>query len=486
MGPLAPLALLAACEPASNAPPPPPPPEPVALTLTSAATALSAAVVTVTASSPADVAVACVRQDLPAEVHLLEGRADPVLELSFAGLLAATGYDCHAAAVSPGGPPATTSFRTPEPPPELVSADVVRHPELEPTGDYTVMTVRPECHGRGSSVVVLDADGQNRWRYDLPAATNIGVEVTLDGPDRFLWGGGRDPAGAPTVVDVTDGVVWRLAFPGSEDVVFHHDVHRLADQRILSVEEEYSDGWAAFQLRLVDEAGDTSWLWNAARGVEDGWLSPGDEDHRDPHHLNWADVIETPSGLVAYASLCYIREVVAIDVATGDLRWSFGPGGDFELFDPAGAPIDDFPECQHGLQTDGTHLLVYDNGHSRGATRAVEFTLDLASGRATRTWEWHDEGFYEPYHGGVDWLDAAHDRVLVAEGNNGCDEAGRHSQIVEVDRPSDTVVHRLVLKDVAHWIYRAHRVDGCDLFANVRTCDTLASRLETLRPALGL
>lgn len=480
MRPASALACLVACGS------PEPPVQPVLVTVTASPTSISQATLTLAAEAPARVAAACVRRDDPSEVHLLEGRAEPVAELRFAGLLAATDYDCTAAAVSPPGPPATASFRTPDPPEGLASADVVGHPTLAATGAYTVMTVRPECRGRGNYVAVIDSRGDNRWRFDLPPATNIGVEVALDGKDRFLWGGGRHPSGAPTVVDVTEGPVWRLAFAGSDDVVYHHDVRRLADGRVLSVEEDDSSGWDVFRLRLVDETGDTSWSWDAERGVRDGWLDAGDAEHDDPHHLNWADVRETPAGLVAYGSLCYTRQVVAIDVATGALAWSFGPGGDFELTAADGAGTPAFPQCQHGLQTDGVHLLVYDNGQDRGATRAVEYTLDPVAGRAVQTWEWWDDGFFEAYHGGVDWLDDAHERVLVAEGNNTCAADGRRSQVVEVDRPSGEVVQRLVLRDVGDWIYRAHRIDGCDLFANVGSCAALAARFEAVRGVLGL
>jgi hypothetical protein len=487
MRPLAVLALVAACNPARSTPTTPTPgtpPAPVTLTVAVEVTSISQATLLVTSSAPASVAAACVRTDLPAEAHLLEAELSAGGELPFAGLAADTAYDCRVVPLDPVGPVVSVSFRTLVSPVRLASADVVRHATLEPTGGYTVMTVRPDCEGRGSYVTVLDNDGEGRWRYELPPATNIGVEVTLDGPDRFLWGGGQDTSGAATVVGVTEGVVWRLGYPGSEDVVYHHDVHRLHDGRVLSVEETRPDGWAAFQLRLVDTPGETSWLWNAQQGVDEGWLDAGDADHVDPHHLNWADVVATEDGLVAYASLCYERMVVAIDVETNALQWRFGPGGDFDLVD---GPPDDFPQCQHGLQTDGTHLLVYDNGQDRGYTRAVEYTLDAATGEARKTWDWRDEGFFERYHGGVDWLDEAHQRVLVAEGNNACDPTTRHSQVVEVDREQDdAVVHRLVLRDVADWIYRAHRVDGCSLFANVRYCAPLAARLEELRPALAL
>jgi hypothetical protein len=338
-------------------------------------------------------------------------------------------------------------------------------------------------------VTVLDPDGNNRWWHALPNGMNIGVEVLPDGKDRFLWGGGKDPIGAPTVVDVFDDQVWRLEFPGSDEAEFHHDAKRIDDGRILSVEDVYDPGWAAFRLRLSNEAGETTWLWDVQDAVADGWLDAGDADSTDPHHLNWADVVQTDRGLVAYGSLCFDYKIVAVDVETSEPLWRFGYGGDFTLVDDQGDPLpqqDDWPECQHGLQTDGTHLFMYDNGWSRESTRAVEYELDLEAMTARKTWEWLDDGYFEQYHGGVDWLTPDHERVLVAEPANGCDPADRHAQVVELDRSTDAEVHRLILSDVGDWIYRAHRVDGCELFADTRYCPALASRLDQLRSALDL
>jgi hypothetical protein len=500
------LLLLAACSPertpgdssnpslptngATDDPPAGPPGELIDASATTSS--MSQADLALTLDGPANVAVACTRRDEPEEVHLVEGAGDGDLTLPLAGLLHGTDYDCAANTVDPAGTPRTFSFRTPEAVGELAEADAITDPALDMTGAYTVMNVRPECFGGSTTnyLTILGPEGESRWRYDLPRGMNIGVEVRADGPDRLLWGGGQAPVGRPEVVDIHTGPVWNVSFPGSEDVIFHHDGHRIADGRILSVEQTEDLGWEAFRLRLIDEAGTTSWTWDAEDAISQGWLEAGDATNTDPHHLNWADVVQTDDGLVAYGSLCYAFLIFAVDVDSGQKLWKFGRGGDFTLRDENGAvlPDDEYPECQHGLQTDGTHLLVYDNGLERGYTRASEFALDLATMTATRTWLWEDETrFWEMYHGGVDWLDDAHERVLVAEGNNDCgDVSDRPSQIAEVDRPSNKVVHRLVMRDVGHWIYRAHRLDGCEVFSNTRYCPALADRLDALRPALGL
>lgn len=487
------LAVLAACAPGAQQAADSATSDPVAIAaVTAEVHTLSQATLSVDLTAPGEVAGACVSRTDPSEIHLMEG-AGTTVALRFAGLLADTDYDCSVALTSVEGPPVTLGFRTPAPPPDisLATADATFAPDATLTGAYTVMNVKPECrsdNGR-NYIAVLDPDGNNRWRYDLPHGMNIGIAVDLDGPDRFLWGGGRSPSGAPEVVDVRDGALWKLSFPESESTRFHHEARRIADGRILSLEQYDDPGWVVSRLRLSDDAGATEWVWDMLSAVDQGKLPPGDADTYDPHHVNWADVVDTSDGLTAVLSLCFSEQVMGVDVATGRVLWRLGKYASFDLRDADGNPLgpDDFPQCQHGLQFDGTHLLVYDNGFERGYTRVVEYHLDVQARVATQIWTWLDDGFFERYHGSVDWLTPDHQRVLVAQGNSGCDAEDRHSQIVEVDRSQDDkVVHRLVLREVTDWIYRAHRIDGCALFANAKYCPAIGARVEALRPRLGL
>ncbi|MEZ4235981.1 MAG: hypothetical protein R3F59_07415 [Myxococcota bacterium] len=459
---------------------------PAVLSVGGEASSASEASLPVEVSGTANVAAACVRRDRPAEVHLLESQGSGNLDFKFVGLAADTDYDCSVALVDGSGEPHTVSLHTMPLDSNAATAHMIGDPSAM-TGVWTLTTVRPECSGNHQNyLTVLDPEGGNRWSFAVPRKLNLGTEARSDGPNRVLYGGGDDPAGPPTVVDLQHGEQWRLEFPGSDEVVFHHDAKRIADGRVLSLELNEDPGWEAFQLRLSNDDMTTSWYWDVADHTD--WLDPG-EDSDDPHHANWADVVDGPDGLTAYVSLCYAFKIVAIDVATSQPAWRFGYGGDFTLEDPDGNPLpqDEFPQCQHGVSTDGTNLLVYDNGFDRGYTRAVEYRLDTVRKVATKTWEWRDEGYWEKYHGGASWLTDDHDRVLVAEANNDCgDTSDRPTQIVELDRAAGTEIHRLVFDDVGKWIYNAHRVDGCDLFANAEYCPAVATRLDELRGALGL
>jgi hypothetical protein len=176
-------------------------------------------------------------------------------------------------------------------------------------------------------------------------------------------------------------------------------------------------------------------------------------------------------------SLCFDRTILAVDPATSEVRWRFGPGLGWTLSDAQGLPLDEaaLPQCQHGIEVDGHRLLLYDNGRDRGESQAVEWLLDPATLTATRTWQWTEPGWFVDIWGDVDELGS--ERVLVTEANR-CG-SGLASSIVEVDRATGAVASRLVLP-VGSGTYRAERYDGCDLFANTRWCSALAERRAAL------
>jgi hypothetical protein len=106
-------------------------------------TTFSQARLSVQLSAPGDVAAACVRRGDRAEVHLVEGNGDTSVELRFGGLLAGTDYDCNVGSTAGRGKVRTASFRTPDAPPDLPTAEVIANPAYDPTGPYTVLNVRP-------------------------------------------------------------------------------------------------------------------------------------------------------------------------------------------------------------------------------------------------------------------------------------------------------------------------------------------------------
>jgi hypothetical protein len=447
------------------------------------------ATVEVALTRPADVAVECTLASDPAEVHLVEGRGADRYAWELGGLLGGEDYDCEAAAVCPTalGPNAHATMTTPPTPSWVPTATPTFDADLRMTGIYTLTNAQPDCTGgpdRDQWLVLWDPLGRPRWVYALPPHLNMGIEARFHGDDLIVWGGGDSPYGAPAEVDLFDGQRLKTVVPDADGAIFNHDGKMVPDGRMLTNAATDEHPWASFRLDLVDPGtGEDQWTYRSDQAIDQGALSPDNPaGPADPWHLNWLDLV----GDTVVASLCHAREIVGIDVPSSRVGWKFGKAGDFALVDEDGHDLDWtwFPQCQHGLEYDGRSLLVYDNGTENGWSRAIEYDLDLEARIATRTWWWTEAGWYETSLGDVDWLTADHRRVLVTEAHPECFSPSPDavSQILEVDRDTDDVVHRLVFDDPETSTYRAERIGGCDVFANAAYCQELADRRVLLEP----
>jgi hypothetical protein len=177
--------------------------------------------------------------------------------------------------------------------------------------------------------------------------------------------------------------------------------------------------------------------------------------------------------------------VLAFDEATGDYLWKFGPGGDFTLVDPSGTPLPDseYQAWQHGLDFDGTTMLVYNNGVDIGQSSVIAFELDVATLTATKLWEWTEPDWYQAYLGSVDWLPSGN--VLIGMGHPECfaTNPGDTSTIVEIDPVTGDKLWELKHADIDVEMYRSDWADACELFANAKYCDSVGSRIDALENA---
>jgi len=445
-------------------------------------------VVAVTTSTSASVAVACRLRADPDEVHLVEGAAAATShELRLAGLLWEETYDCQAAAVCPASAePVSFEVQTgsaPDDPPGIRAMGGGAGAGSE----YILLNASPDCEWGGQRLIVVDRAGRIRWWYDTPGGVGPSVEFRYHGDGQFAWGGGWGPneLGRPRVLDLFDGELYDSGdhIPNVSQDDFHHDGKQLPDGRLLTLEEVDVDSFRGFRVRRIDPVvGAVDFDYHSQRGRDEGHLPSG---WGDAWHANWADIVDE----VLYVSLCNLGWIVAVDVATGDWLWTFGDGGDFTLVDAAGEPLgnDEFSQCQHGLEYRGSddHLLVYDNGWSRGYTRITEYELDVASGVATLLWTWTEPDWFETTLGDADWLSSGN--VLVGAGHADCfsSNPGDHTTVLEVDPVSGDKVWELQYTDVSTMAYRADSADACSLFANALYCDEVGARLEVLEPVLG-
>ncbi len=443
----------------------------------------------VTTSAAATVAALCVSDVDPSDAHLVEGTTPGTTHaLRFLGLLSATDYTCTVNATCPtnGQPAVEVSHRTGAPPVRFPIFDLDVDPKLGRTGHY-LMAPWQERVWMNTYVVVWGPDGKARWWWRTEDGVAVDIEALLDrGTTQIVYGGGDHPLGAPTVVDLWDGLTYRAALPQWGIDRYSHDTKRLADGRILSLQYvPNTDGratWFGFGVRVHDQAtGVIDFELDSQRFVDDGTLPPS-TPNADPYHANWVDYLDQGSGPVLYVSLYGSQQIWALDGLTGDPLWRLGRNLGWTVLDEQGDPMpqSELPQGQHGCEVRGDELWVYDNGVQRFRSRAEKWRIDPVAMTAQRTWMWTEPGWYEPILGDID--DLGNGRAFVTKATIGT--VLQPTDMVEIDMATNRVAARWTTPDPLNTGYRSEIYDGCDLFANVSTCEALADRAAVLEPLL--
>jgi len=448
---------------------------------------------TAVTSSSVAVAARCVSDVDTTEVHLLEDLGGTEHVFQFSGLLTSTTYTCTAAPICPrsADPLPTVSVAVGAGPQGLAPVTVTIDPVLGMTGHYTLFNTKPNgaCSGQGGFAQLVDPDGAPRFWHALPPL-NVDVEVRHQGDGIFVFGGGYSPEGRPRIVDLWEGEQYASDFlPDATNTWFHHDGKMLDDGRIVTLEADTTNylgtDFEGFAVRAHDPVtGVLSWEYRAQTGIDRGELPVRDFLDYDEWHPNWVDVEQENGQDMLYVSWCYYGWILKIDPISQTVVWIMGDGADLALVDAGGAPLDgfEFSQCQHGLEVDGDHVLVYDNGWYRGFSRVSEYEVDESTATARLLWTWEDD-WQESTLGDADYLDNG--RILTNKAHPDCWSYGTNSEIVEFDPLTGLAASRVRFDDIRDSTYRAERLDGCELFSNAKYCSTLADRLVELAPAFG-
>lgn len=422
---------------------------------------------------PSAVSLRCTGADDPDEVHVLESPSAAAHDLVLFGLLGGTAYDC---AVSAGA--AQAAFRiTTAPLPDWAPAWTV----TGATRGYTLFNhVLNGLDANDQKLLIVDPQGRVRWYYLLPEQVAGDVDSRWLGDGSILYGGGY--GARPRRIDLAGETLYRSASPLTGRS-HHHHTEWLAGGEVLSLVttanlvSEVKEDWTGFGIEVVDpESGSLVWSWDSQVAVDAGQL-PVPTGDGDPYHANWAWWTSDADGPAVYLSLRDRDAILRLDRDTGRFTWTLGVDGDFALLDAAGAPADpaSWFYLQHAPELTGDTLVVYDNGLGRPGgsfSRVVMYRLDVPGRTLQETWSWTEDHWREPVWGDADLLDDGH--VLVARGHcwdcSSADVDGR-SALIELDPALDAPTWRLDFDGDRDGLYRAQRIDGCELFANQRWCD---------------
>lgn len=438
------------------------------------------------------VAAACAPDADPADVHLVESAAGTSHRLPINGLLPSSAYTCDVGILGLQSPaPTSVTFTTPALPASLPAVSATTTPGQQPSGGYTLFNHQRMCADEKSiRLGAADHDGRIRWYYELPAEGFVDTGLDYAGDGLIMWGGmsaSDRGAGAPTLLTASHEVVYKASYPGAGNTYFHHDVTLEDDGTLIALTDVEASvdgrGLVGFEVHHIDPQSDSLlWSWSVQQALDAGQLeAQGVEDFG----ANWAGYLHDGQQEVMAISLCDSNQIIGVDPASGNIRWTFGQYADLTLADADPGGQARWSYCQHGLDVDGSNLLVYDNGWEADESRAVEFAFDLGSQTVTQTWSWTEANWWSFIWGDVDYL--ADERILITKAQASCFSPypNEVTEVVELDRATDQVVWRLSMGDPIDGGFSAVRVDGCELFDRVVVCDTLAARLDELAPDLG-
>ena len=341
-------------------------------------------------------------------------------------------------------------------------------------------------------LVAVDQTGNIVW-YQSMGVLGFAFNITDDG--KLLT---SLAAGAAVEVEPISGTlrVWDAADSLLDTV--HHEVLAIEEDglALLSSENRSIDGFPDGQTYNIigDVLAEVNWdgsiRWEA-RLLD--FINPSEQFSEDMHSTFWEmppyDEIDAPKDwshgnamtwdpvrLEWTASFRNLDLIAGFSKDPTELRWTFGPDGDFALTEGSR-----WFSRQHAptWTSDGT-LLVYDNGLQRADaepeeppfTRVVEYALDFNTLTATEIWSFSGHTPYlAPIVGTVERLDENHHLITdgaIYGGNNIHEEeniahfSARILELVGLESP-ETVFELIVgapedLTQSGAAVYRAERV----------------------------
>lgn len=280
----------------------------------------------------------------------------------------------------------------------------------------------------------VDREGEVVWYYDPADLRNRptrSAELLEDGSLQLL---------------ISSGV--RVISPGGEterevegnpnEVRFYHDAVMLPNGNVVGLDAQVESYYADYFGAVVDVKGDVLteinrdgevvWEWHLLDHL-DRQRFPGDLSVRQDRNgaYDWSHSNSITYDAQEDALIVSVRHqswVIAVSRSSGELLWTLGEGGDFEL------EGGEWMASQHAAGKPARDVvLLYDNGNDKnaGTSRGVAYRTNSVDGTATELWSW-DTGIMTSNYGDVDYLPSGN-LLICAGGTHGDPEDGHVSEV---------------------------------------------------------
>ncbi len=443
--------------------------------------------------------VVCTADDDPTEQHLGESvESGQTHGFRVFGLAPERAYTCTVRSDCVDGAEGTASWTTPALP-EDVSSFTVTEGAHERWGSYTLFPEIEPCEDYDTTnlhALVVDPVGTVRWLYEIPdpiVSSDVDVRYLGDGWIHIVGGWGTFDTRAPhrgmfRTVDLGNQVIHHRDAPDLGEGFNHHSERLETGEFVTHTYALHGSGLnyaVGMTVEVWDPETETiTWSWDS----EETWETGGGVQTQGAeiwasNSLTWTDDALGPA---LYVNVVTVDSIWRIDRDTKQVTHIIGHGQGWQLQDAAGQPMEkhDWFYFQHDPEfTAEGSVLLHDNGQGRPGdadySRVVEFDIDWDNQILTEVWSWTEADWYNPYLGDADRL--ANDNVLVATGHVWC-ASGRDdaSSVMEIEPTTGELAWRMDWDNPDYAVYRAERLDGCEIFQNAATCPEVADRIAAL------
>jgi len=356
------------------------------------------------------------------------------------GMFAETEYTMAASSMSEEGEVLESSghtFTTGVPPFHAVVFEVSQYDPQRVEPGWTLTNLGHDEMLCPPTAVILDMEGRPVWYHRLSEAVAFaGLEVSLLDNGHVLLGGELPPGVSPVEMELSGRIVWE-GRPQPEEFfaqdATHHTMQKLASGNYLTLTYDNGATVVGDAIEEWDLESEAVWRWAARDHIEEAV-----EEHI---HINMVEPDE--DGGVLYANSYVLNALYKIDKGSGEILWTLGEEGDFEMLTEHDEPWFRNAHAPE-LQPDGT-FLFYDNAGGSvepyNSSRAIQYAIDEEAMTAEIIWEYPGADI-EDYWFNYGWGDAdrlPNGNTLVAAGSMLSWDT--ESRIFEVTPEGDKVWH---------------------------------------------
>ncbi len=246
------------------------------------------------------------------------------------------------------------------------------------------------------------------------------------------------PAEEAIEIDLEGNVIWKskkIVSTHNDENSWHHIYNLLDDDTIITLKPNVIGTVVTDYIVNFDRDYNILWSWTYADHFELPHCDPANIcDWTHSNHLN----MFKEEGVV-YINSRNLSQYFKIDMDTGEVLWTFGKGGDFDMITDHPDPWFEFAHTPEIDTFDGNEIMFYDNGsEERGYSRIIKYRIDDVDMTAEVIFEFDgshiDRKWFTRFWGDVDTLDNGNIFITA-----GAFEATEETRLFEITKDGEIV-----------------------------------------------